>query len=170
VYAPFGGGFLIPRPLGEVDYCSSEARGRPEIEGARKVTLDELLETSDFISIHTPLTRETKHLFDARALAKMKPDAILINTARGPIIDHDALYVALKAQQIGGAALDVTNPEPLLSDHRLFSLDNCLIVPHLGSASVATRSKMAAIAVDNLLCGLAGKRLPHCVNPKVYDD
>jgi lactate dehydrogenase-like 2-hydroxyacid dehydrogenase len=140
-----------------------------EIEGARAADLDELLERSDFVSLHVPLTPETRGFVDAAALARMKPTAALINTARGTVVDHDALYEALASGAIGYAALDVTDPEPLPADHRLYGLDNCLIVPHLGSASVQTRSKMAEMAAANLLAGLRGEPLPHCVNPEVYD-
>jgi glyoxylate reductase len=136
--------------------------------GARRVSFEELLAESDFISLHTPLTPETRHLLDAAAFARMKPTCIVINTARGPVIDPDALYEALASGRIAGAALDVTEPEPLPADHRLYTLDNCLIVPHIASSSVATRGKMAIMAAENLLAGLRGERLPHCVNPAVY--
>jgi phosphoglycerate dehydrogenase-like enzyme len=103
------------------------------------------------------------------ALAKMKPTAVLINTSRGPVVDPDALYEALAAGQIAYAALDVTEPEPLPADHKLLSLPNCLVVPHIASASFATRTRMAVMAAENLLAGLRGQRLPNCVNPEVYD-
>jgi glyoxylate reductase len=138
--------------------------------GSQQVDMETLLAESDFVSIHTPLTEETRGLFGAEAFAKMKPDALLINTARGPVVDHDALYVALRDGQLGGAALDVTEPEPLPTSSPLFELDNCLIVPHLGSASVATRARMAQMSVANLIAGLEGRPLPHCVNPQVYTD
>ena len=111
---------------------------------------------------------ETRHLIDARALAKMKPTAFLVNTSRGPGVDTDALYDALAANQIAGAALDVTDPEPLPVDHKLLSLPNCLVVPHMGSATIATRDRMAVMAARNLLAGLRGEPLPNCVNPEVY--
>ena len=136
--------------------------------GARRAYLDELLAASDFISLHTNLTPETHHMFGADAFARMKSTAILINTSRGPVVDHDALYEALRDGRIGGAALDVTEPEPLPADHPLLSLPNCLVVPHIASASVVTRGKMAKMAADNLLAGLRGERLPNCVNPEVY--
>ncbi|MBW2276176.1 MAG: D-glycerate dehydrogenase [Deltaproteobacteria bacterium] len=140
-----------------------------EIEGARSMSMDELLARSDFVSLHVPLTDRTRGFVDATALAKMKTTAALINTARGQVVDHDALYDALESGQIGYAALDVTDPEPLPKEHRLYGLANCLIIPHLGSASVQTRSKMAAMAAANLLAGLRDERLPNCVNPEVYD-
>ena len=148
-------------------YCHDDAYAR-EI-GAQCVDLDTLLQQSDFVSIHTPLTEETVHLIDAAALAKMKPTAILVNTARGPIVDPKALYDALVTDRIAYAALDVTEPEPLPGDSPLLSLENLIVTPHIASASVVTRGKMARMASDNLLAGLRGERLPHCVNPEVYD-
>lgn len=137
--------------------------------GGEKVGLDELLAASDFVSLHVPLTDETHHLISERELAQMKPTAILINTARGSVLDPRALYAALKEGQILAAALDVTDPEPIAADDPLLTLDNCLIVPHIASASVATRAKMAEMAVDNLIAGLQGERLPTCVNPEIYE-
>jgi phosphoglycerate dehydrogenase-like enzyme len=131
-------------------------------------TLDALLAEADFISLHVPLTKETHHLIDARALGKMKPTAVLINTSRGPIVDTEALYDALTARRIAYAALDVTDPEPLPADHKLLALPNCLVAPHIASASWATRTRMAVMAAENLLAGLRGERLPNCVNPEVY--
>jgi glyoxylate reductase len=136
---------------------------------ARRVEMDELLSESDFISLHTNLTDETRQLINAAALRRMKPTAILVNTSRGPVVDHEALHAALREGQIAGAALDVTDPEPLPSDHPLVGLANCLVVPHIASASVVTRGKMASMAADNLLAGLRAERLPNCVNPEVYE-
>jgi glyoxylate reductase len=133
------------------------------------VPLDELLERSDFVTLHCPLTPETRGLIDAAALARMKRDAYLINTARGPIVDTAALIEALRDGAIAGAALDVTDPEPLPGDHPLLQAPNLLVLPHLGSATHATRERMADLAVDNLLAGLAGVRMPQCVNPEVYE-
>jgi glyoxylate reductase len=127
------------------------------------VPLEELLERSDFVSLHTPLTPETRHLIDAGALVLMKPTALLINTARGGVVDQDALGEALHAGTIGGAALDVTDPEPLPADHPLLDAPNLLVVPHMGSATVRTRAKMAAMAVENLLAALDGRPMPHPV-------
>jgi glyoxylate reductase len=98
----------------------------------------------------------------------MKDTAYLVNTARGPIVDTGALIEALVAGRIAGAALDVTDPEPLPGDHPLLRAPNLLVVPHLGSATVVTRARMGDMAVDNLLAGLAGERMPHCANPEVY--
>lgn len=136
---------------------------------ARRVPFAELLQQSDFVSLHTPLKAETHHLIDADALQMMKPTAILVNTARGPVVDPVALYEALSSGQIAAAALDVTEPEPPAADDPLLRLENCLVIPHLGSASVATRAKMAAMAAENALAGLRGERLPHCVNETVYE-
>ena len=146
---------------------------RAEGFGARVVSvnrppLDELLELSDFVTLHCPLTPETRGLIDDEALARMKPTAYLINTARGPIVDTGALTRALHDGRIAGAALDVTDPEPLPGDHPLLAAQNLLVVPHIGSATHATREAMADMAVDNLLAALAGQRMPHCVNPEVY--
>jgi len=136
--------------------------------GAEKVSFHALLSTSDFVSLHVPLDQDTRGLIGAAELALMKNDAVLVNTARGPVVDAKALYGALKTGQIGAAALDVTDPEPIRLDDPLLRLDNCLIVPHLGSSTVATRHRMAALAVDNLLAGLRQDRLPNCINPEVY--
>jgi lactate dehydrogenase-like 2-hydroxyacid dehydrogenase len=136
---------------------------------ATSVDLDTLLAESDFVSLHVPLTEETHHLIGEEELRELKPTAVLINTARGPIVDPDALFRALRDGEIAYAALDVTEPEPIPADHPLLSLSNCIIVPHIASASVATRTKMAVIAAENLLAGLQGRRLPYCVNPQVYE-
>ncbi|MBI5841237.1 MAG: D-glycerate dehydrogenase [Chloroflexi bacterium] len=138
------------------------------LHGAQPVDLDTLLQESDFVSIHVPLTPETKHLVNASFLAKMKPSAILVNTSRGGVVDQTALYTALKSHKIFAAALDVTDPEPLPMDSPLLELENCLIVPHLGSASKHTREMMAYLAAENLIAGLKGEKLPNCVNPEIY--
>jgi glyoxylate reductase len=127
--------------------------------------LSELLERADFISIHTPLTPATRHLIDAAALGTMKPSAILINTARGEIIDQRALIDALTHGEIAAAALDVTDPEPPTPDDPLLRAPNLLLTPHIGSATTAARERMADLAVDNLLAGLDGEPLPHEVVP-----
>ena len=135
---------------------------------AESVDLDTLLKESDFISLHTPLKPNTRHLINAEAFSKMKPNAVLVNTARGPVVDPDALYEALKSKRIFAAGLDVTEPEPLPADHRLLTLENVIIMPHLGSASTIARDMMAWKAARNLLAGLNGERLPNCVNPQIY--
>jgi len=128
------------------------------------VPLAELLERSDFVTLHCPLSPQTRHLIDAEALARMKPTARLVNTARGPIVDPGALLDALGSGQIAGAALDVTDPEPLPADHPLLTAPNLLVVPHIGSATVRTRHRMTELAVDNLLAALAGQPMPHQVS------
>jgi len=137
--------------------------------GAHCVDLDTLLRQSDFVSLHVPLYKDTYHLIGVAELAKMKPTAILINTARGGVVDADALYQALRDGVINCAALDVTEPEPLPLEHPLLSLENLIITPHIASASVQTRGKMIEIALDNLLLGVNGEHLRHCVNPQVYE-
>ena len=136
---------------------------------ATHLPLEELLPRADFVSLHTNLTPETRGLIDAEKLSWMKPNAVLVNTSRGPVIDHAALAEALKSGRIFAAALDVTDPEPIPMDDPLVGLDNCLIVPHIASASRATRGKMAEMAAANLLAGVRGERLPTPVNPEVYD-
>ncbi|MFC1952841.1 2-hydroxyacid dehydrogenase, partial [Chloroflexota bacterium] len=128
--------------------------------------LTDLLSEADFVSVHTALTLETHHLIGASELAKMKPTAILINAARGPIVDQNALYHALKSHQILAAGLDVTEVEPIPYDDRLLTLDNVIIAPHIGSATVDTRTKMAKMAAENLISGLRNEPLPNCVNPE----
>jgi glyoxylate reductase len=127
------------------------------------VSLEELLEQADYVSIHTPLTPETRHLIGAAELKRMKPTAYLINTSRGGTVDQVALREALEAGEIAGAGLDVTDPEPLPADDPLLTAPNLLVVPHVGSATVKTRSAMADLAVDNLLAALAGEEMPHRV-------
>ncbi len=123
--------------------------------------LPDLLQQSDYVSLHVPHTPQTHHLIDAAALKRMKPTAILVNTARGAVIDTEALTTALHAGTIAGAALDVTDPEPLAPDHPLLEAPNVLVLPHVGSATPRTRAAMTDLAVDNLLAGLAGEPLPH---------
>ncbi len=159
---------LAKRALGfdlKVIYYDPSVRGGFD---AKPVDLDVLLGESDFISLHVPLTAETRHMINALALSRMKPNAVLVNTSRGPIVDHQALYEALQTRRISAAGLDVTEPEPLNADSPLLGLDNCIILPHLGSASRRTRDQMAVLAAQNLIAGLMGERLPHCVNPQVY--
>jgi glyoxylate reductase len=135
-----------------------------EILHTGDVELEELLDRSDFVTLHCPLTPETRHLIDEAAFDRMKPSALLVNTARGPIVDAAALERALHERAIAGAALDVTDPEPLPADHPLLEAPNLLVVPHVGSATVRTRHKMTEIAVDNLLAALAGEPMPHQAN------
>ena len=133
--------------------------------GATYTALDDLLAGSDFVSLHVNLTPETRHLMNARTLGLMKPTAVLVNTSRGPVIDQAALADALEADTIFAAALDVTDPEPIPMSDRLVARDDCVIVPHIASASRATRGKMAAMAAANLVAGVRGEALPTQVPP-----
>ncbi|HJU51749.1 MAG TPA: D-glycerate dehydrogenase [Acidimicrobiia bacterium] len=140
-----------------------------ETLGVTYLPLPDLLRSADHVILSAPLKAETRRLIGRPELKLMKPTATLVNIARGPLVDPEALADALATGEIARAALDVTDPEPIPSDHRLVQLDNCLIIPHLGSASHATRRAMARMAVDNLAAGLAGARLPACANPEVYE-
>ncbi|MGL6074863.1 MAG: 2-hydroxyacid dehydrogenase [Fimbriiglobus sp.] len=146
------------------------ARGpKPDADaklGAKRVEFAELLRESDFVSVHVDLNDATRGLFNADAFAQMKSTAVFVNTGRGPLVDQTALAHALRTGQIFAAGLDVTDPEPLPPSHELYSLPNCLIVPHIASATVATRDAIAVIAAKNLLAGLRGEPLPHAVNPE----
>jgi glyoxylate reductase len=144
-------------------------RPSPELDGlgARRVSLDELLAESDFVSLHVPLQPETRHLIDARALARMKSTAYLINTARGPVVDEKALVEALREGRIAGAGLDVYEDEPRMAQG-LADCPNTVLLPHLGSATHATRAAMSRIAAENLVAALEGRRPPNLVNPEVW--
>jgi len=128
--------------------------------GASYRPLEALLAEADFVSLHVNLSDVTRHLINAETLAWMKPTAVLVNTSRGPVVDQVALAEALRDGTIWAAALDVTDPEPIRMDDPLVGLDNCLIVPHIASASRATRGRMAAMAAANLLAGVRGEPLP----------
>jgi glyoxylate reductase len=158
-------GRAVARRAGGFDMTVLYTGGGPGESGtpalASEVPLEELLEGSDFVSLHCPLTPATHHLIDAAALGRMRSNAILVNTARGPIVDPVALREALETGQIAGAALDVTEPEPLSADDPLLTAPNLIVVPHIGSATRAAREQMAELAVSNLLAGLAGRPLPH---------
>jgi len=151
---------------------ASTSPAPPDVEqalGATRLSLDELLAASDFVSLHVSLSPATRHLINRQSLARMRRSAVLINTARGPVVDTAALYDALKDGTIAAAALDVTDPEPLPANHRLLELPNCLVVPHIASATHATRGAMTRLATDNVLAGLRGEPLPHFVNPAAYE-
>lgn len=135
---------------------------------AEPVDLDTLLRESDFVSLHVPLTGQTHQFFDAHMFAKMKPSAILINTARGAILDQTALYNALSSGKLAAAGIDVCEPEPMPMASPLLTLKNLVIAPHIASAGKETRQRMAVMAAENLLAGLRGEKLPHCANPQVY--
>jgi glyoxylate reductase len=133
--------------------------------GVRYATLDDLLAASDYVVLTVPLTPQTHRLIGRTQLARMKPTAILVNAARGAVVDTEALTEALAARRILAAALDVTDPEPLPRDHPLLRLDNVIITPHLGSATEQTRRRMSEVSVENLLAGLSGTPLPFRVGP-----
>lgn len=150
----------------QMDILYTSRTPHEEVErdfGATRLPLESLLSTSDFVSLHTPLTPHTRHLIGAAQLTLMKPTAMLINTARGPIVDHDALVSALQTRQIAAAGIDVFDIEPLPMDDPLLTLDNVVLLPHIGSASVATRTKMAILAANNLVAGIRNEPLPHPV-------
>jgi glyoxylate reductase len=150
-------------------YSSNSRNLEAEKEtGAQFSSFDDLLAQADFVSLHTPLTPATRFMISRAQFERMKPGSILINTARGPVVDSAALYEALRTRKLAYAALDVTDPEPLPLDSPLYSLDNLVIVPHIGSGSIQSRDKMAEMSADNLLAGVRGERLPNCVNPQIY--
>ena len=131
--------------------------------------MDTLLARADFVSLHVPLTDQTRHLIDAGALERMRPDAFLINTSRGPVVDEAALCDALKNSRIRGAGLDVYENEPALTPG-LVGLENVVLLPHVGSVTIETRTRMARMAADNLLAGLAGEKPANCLNwDSLYD-
>jgi glyoxylate reductase len=143
---------------------------RPEMEkdlGAKRVDLDVLLKESDFVSIHVPLMKETHHLMNEEKLRLMKKTAYLINNSRGPVVDEKALYKALKEDWIAGAGLDVFEQEPTPVDNPLLKLDNVVVAPHISSASLETRSKMAEMVAENLVAFFEGRKPPNLVNPDV---
>lgn len=149
-------------------YC--DRTRKPALERRYRLTflpLKDLLRQSDFVTLHPALTPETRGLIGKRELQLMKENAILINTGRGPLVDQKALYEALKSGHIAGAALDVTDPEPISADDPLLALDNALVVPHIASASVATRGRMAMLAAENLLAALAGRMPKDTVNREI---
>jgi glyoxylate reductase len=163
-------GYAVARRAWGFDMPILYTHPRPHEEaervlGARRVPLEELLAQSDFVSLHVPLKPETRHMIGEKQLALMKPTAYLINTARGPIVDQEALFAALAGDQIAGAGLDVFETEPVPNNEPLLSLDNVVVLPHIGSASLTTRTRMAVLAAENLVAGLEGRTLPHCVNP-----
>jgi glyoxylate reductase len=135
---------------------------------AQKVDLETLLRESDFISLHAPLTPQTRYLINADSFQIMKPNCVLVNTARGEIVDSQALYQALKNGQIFAAGIDVTDPEPIPLSSPLLQLENLIITPHIASASFQTREKMAVMAANNLLAAIKGQRPPNIVNPEIY--
>jgi glyoxylate reductase len=149
----------------------TDLKHEPEVESELGIVFapfEQMLEESDFVTLHTYLSPETYHLFGDKQFKMMKPNAILVNTARGAIVDPEALYRALRDKTIAGAGLDVTEPEPIPMDSPLLGLDNLVITPHIASASHQTRTRMAVMTAENLLAGLKGERLPYCANPAIY--
>ena len=130
--------------------------------------LDSLLQESDFVTLHANLNPSSKGLIGQKQLQLMKPSAFLVNTARGAMVEHTALYDALVNHQIAGASLDVFDPEPIPANHPMLNLPNVIITPHIASASLATRRRMAEMTIENVIAGIEGKRLPYCVNPEIY--
>jgi glyoxylate reductase len=167
------GGVVAKRATGfEMRLLYYDLHRQPRLEqelGLVHADLDTVLRESDFISLHTPLTPETYHMIGAEQFSMMKETAILVNTSRGQVVDQGALYEALVAGKIAGAGLDVTDPEPIDPHDPLLELDNCLVVPHIASASVATRTLMATMAAENLVAGLQGRMPRNPVNPEVFD-
>ena len=154
-----------------VQYFDTTRNEEAEMQlGARRVDLDMLLATSDFVSVHVPLNEATRHLIGEREIGLMKSTAILINTSRGPVVDQQALYRALQDGAIAGAGLDVFEREPIPADDPLLALDNVVVTPHIGSASVATRTKMALMAAENLIEGVNCRPIPYKVNPEIDSD
>lgn len=152
----------------KVLYTARTAKPEADRElGARRVELAELLAQSDYVSVHADLNPTTKGLFSTAEFQRMKPTAVFVNTSRGPLVDQVALADALRRKVIFAAGLDVTDPEPLPREHELYGVSNCVIAPHIASATVDTRNAMARMCAENLLAGAFGKALPNCVNPDV---
>jgi len=137
--------------------------------GFKYASFKRVLAESDFLSIHVPLTPETNRFIGEKQLKMMKKTAILVNLSRGPVVDTDALYKALKKGWIAGAGLDVFDPEPVPKDHPVLGLDNVVVLPHIGSASIRSRREMHLLAARNLVAGLNGERLEECANPELYE-
>ncbi len=154
----------------KVIYCNRHPNKAAENElNARIVSFDELLAQSDVLSVHANLTSETRGIFDKTAFAKMKPSSIFVNASRGELHNEQDLTEVLSNGKIWGAGLDVTNPEPMRPDNPLLSMPNVSVLPHIGSATVETRVAMTKLAAENIVAGLKGERLPHAVNPEVYE-
>src|SRR5579875_3339443 len=169
---PRGGGLGARRARAsgmKIVYHNRSRRPDEDEVEARRLSFEELLRTADCVVVLTPLTEQTRGLFGAAQFAAMKPSAYFVNAARGKIVDTQALYDALVAKRIAGAALDVVDPEPLPPDHPLLALPNVFVTPHIGSATHQTRERMSLYAARNLVAGITGNRLPQIVNPAVYE-
>jgi glyoxylate reductase len=150
-------------------YFDTARNKKAEAEtGAEYASFETVLSEADYITLHTVLTEDTRHLIGTGQFSLMKPTAVLVNTSRGPVVDESALYHALSTGQIAGAGLDVTEVEPLPMDSPLLRLENIILAPHIASASVQSRTRMATMAAENIAAGLAGEKLPTCANPEVY--
>ena len=150
-------------------HSRTRKRELEKTHGFKYASLKRVLTESDFLSIHVPLTPETHHFISDKQLNMMKPSSILINLARGAVVDTEALYKALLKGEIAGAGLDVFDPEPVPQDHPILGLDNVVVLPHIGSASNRSRREMHLLAARNLLAGLKGERLEECANPELYE-
>lgn len=163
---------VAKRALGfDMNVLYSDIARREDLEAEYPLTfvdLDTLLRESDFVTLHVNLTSETYHLMSGEQFGRMKSTAVLVNASRGGVVDPAALYRALKDDQIAAAALDVTEPEPIKMDDPLLTLSNCLVVPHIASASMRARSEMSRISAQNLINGLKGEKLLACVNPEAH--
>lgn len=155
--------------IGRAYAALAAAVGMRVIHTGDGVTVEEVLERSDVVSLHVPLTTQTHHLIDSAALGRMRPGSHLVNTARGGVVDTDALVAALASGRLAGAGLDVTDPEPLPADHPLVLDARVIVTPHIASASLRSRAGMADRAAANVAAALRGERMPHCVNPEVYE-
>jgi glyoxylate reductase len=152
-----------------IQYCGSgRATGAAESDGVRQVSFETLLSTSDFISVHVPLLPSTIHLLNEKAFALMKPNCIVVNSSRGPVVDEKALVRALQSGKIAAAGLDVFEREPEVEPD-LLELENVVLAPHIGSSSRETRMRMCMMAVENVLAGVKGERPPNLVNPEAMD-
>jgi glyoxylate reductase len=143
-------------------------RTQREVPGVENASFEDVLTRADFLSVHVALTQETRNLLDVAAIARMKPGAVLVNTARGGIVDEAALADALSGGRLYAAGVDVFGREPVEPDNPLLALSNVVLAPHIGSASRDTRLRMAALAADNAIAAVKGETMPHCVNPEVY--
>jgi glyoxylate reductase len=150
-------------------YSRTRKRELESQYGLEYVEPEVLLSTADFVSLHIPLTPDTRNFIGERELRMMKPTAILINVARGLVVDSRALYTALHEGWIQAAALDVTDPEPISPDDPLLTLSNVVITPHIGSASIDSRRETCLLAARNVAAGIQGRRLEQCVNPELYE-
>ena len=139
-----------------------------EVSGVESVALEQVLQQSDFVSLHVALAAETRNLLDAARIGMMKPGSVVVNTARGGVLDETALACALAEGRLAAAGIDVFEREPVAADNPLLQLPNVVLAPHIGSATRKTRARMADMAVENALAALAGQRMPHCFNPAVY--